>query len=278
MLFCYFGHHKAATTFIGQHIVQRVAGHLGLRSDLVHSPVTFNYDLNHFITDQGTKFLLYINAQDHFVNQIQEPVKGFHVIRDPRDCIVSAYYSHRKSHPVDGWPELVEHRNNLQSLTTEEGLLAEITFSFQLLTDGIPLSPLVSMGDWNYKRPNILELKYEDMINNSDAFFLQIFQFLGLLSSDRVEAFGRVAKKVIRNRNLYTPTIGRSNLAHIISANSFSTLSDGRLPGAQNTASHYRKGIAGDHKELFTPKVKEKFIDTYPGLLQKLGYEASDDW
>jgi len=74
------------------------------------------------------------------------------VIRDPRDMIVSGYFSHLKSHSEQDWPELTEHRKRLQSLSKEDGLLAELDFSRQFLDD---------LATWSYSDPNILELRFD---------------------------------------------------------------------------------------------------------------------
>ena len=86
------------------------------------------------------------------------------MIRDPRDVVVSGYYSHRHSHPLGSWVELAEHRRRLQAVTPEEGLLLEIDFSARLRTEGIDLEPFRSLSQWDYARDDILELRYEEIV------------------------------------------------------------------------------------------------------------------
>jgi hypothetical protein len=277
MLYCYFGHHKMASTFITT-LVRHISKYVGLRSEVVNIPSKFNYNLGEHLLNNGTRFLCYVNAQCEYVNQITIPFKGFHVIRDPRDCIVSAYFSHRNSHSTRIWPELVEHRKNLIDLSTEEGLIAEISFSKELLTDSHKLAPFQCMKKWNYNQQNILELRYEDMINNETIFFYNVFEFLGLTSKNNLEHYKNIAKNVFRNKNNFIPSIREYTFVELLKLSSFSKLADGRLPGLQNDASHYRKGVSGDYINYFTPKVKAQFIKTFPGLLETLKYEVNDNW
>jgi len=277
MLYCYFGHHKAATTYISS-VVQSISSHLGLPSEVIFSPYLFDYNLGHYVSNLNESFLCYINADPKYVNQIAVPFRGFHVIRDPRDCIISAYYSHRNTHSTSGWPELIEHRNNLLNLNVEEGIIAEIAFSNKLVTGGYPLEPFASMQKWNYNLPNILELRYEDMINNYVVFFRSIFQFLGIIPQSKTERFLYLLRKEVHFRNPFKPSLNQQIFLKIINSYSFSCLADGRFPGILNSNSHYRKGIAGDYLNYFTPRIKTKFIETYPGLLESLNYEVNDKW
>ena len=134
MLYCYFGHHKMASTFITT-LVRHISKYVGLRSEVVNIPSKFNYNLGEHLLNNGTRFLCYVNAQCEYVNQITIPFKGFHVIRDPRDCIVSAYFSHRNSHSTRIWPELVEHRKNLIDLSTADSLNLSLTNSISVEDD-----------------------------------------------------------------------------------------------------------------------------------------------
>ena len=52
----------------------------------------------------------------------------------------------------------------------------------------------------------------------------------------------------------------------------------GHKPGQENTRSHYRKGVAGDWANHFTPDHCEYFKKHYNEVLLKLGYETSPDW
>lgn len=278
MHYCYFGHHKAATTFISQSVVQEVCRSIGMRWSLVNKPADFDYNLTKHLRNNRIDFLNYVNADDALVQKIDIPFVGFHVIRDPRDVIVSAYYSHRNSHSVKGWPELFDHRAKLRNENLEDGLLRELEFTLDLITDGTLLHPLTSMSNWDYTRDNILELRYEDMVGRSKDFFIEVFDFLDLVKSRRFELSSKIVNRLLPGQHRKLPCIQKSKLLPILDKISFSSVAGGRHLGAEDNQSHYRKGIPGEWKAQFTDKVKARFKHVYPGLVSHLGYEIDEDW
>ena len=133
--------------------------------------------------------------------RVLSPHRGFHVIRDPRDIIVSAYFSHRNSHPTDGLPHLAAHRAALQEASKEEGLLLEMEFSAHELRE---------LGDWDYSNESILELKMEEMTVRPYETFLSIFDHFELLAEQDptrgreqlAVSVARLANRLSRRRSL----------------------------------------------------------------------------
>jgi hypothetical protein len=126
-MFAYFGHHKCATTWLND-IIGQVCKRIGLSIVIIHNSELFNDSLES-IKNHQIDFLSYINADIENVKKLENNFIGFHVVRDPRDIVVSAYYSHLYSHPVGGgWPELIEHRKNLQNSSKDKGLFLEMDF------------------------------------------------------------------------------------------------------------------------------------------------------
>jgi hypothetical protein len=83
--------------------------------------------------------------------------KGVHVVRDPRDIVVSSYFSHLHSHPIHR-EEWAQHRSRLQSVSKEDGLIETIHFI------DFVLSP---MSNWK-TTDNVLEMKFEDLIEHPE--------------------------------------------------------------------------------------------------------------
>jgi len=204
--------------------------------------------------------------------------RGFHVIRDPRDIVVSGYFSHRYSHPVsaDRLPWQWAHRLRLESLPDiEDGLLAEIEYCATYFE---------RLRAWNYHHPRILECRYEEMIRDPLQAFGQIFAFLEipLAHPGAVLAVG-MAGGWLRHK-LWGVCIQRFSrfpeplLRVILWRNSFRRRSGGRRAGSEDTKHHYRKGIAGDWRNYFSPCVKDAFKACYPDLLITLGYEENNLW
>jgi hypothetical protein len=59
---------------------------------------------------------------------------------------------------------------------------------------------------------------------------------------------------------------------------SFEKWSEGRERGEEDSSAFYRKGIAGDWKNVFTERDREIFKEAAGELLIRLGYERDGDW
>jgi Sulfotransferase domain len=70
---------------------------------------------------------------------------------------------------------------------------------------------------------------------------------------------------------------GEQIVSRCVRAATFEKLSGGRQRG-QEATSFYRKGIAGDWKNVFTEQNKREFKAAAGDLLIRLGYETDDDW
>jgi hypothetical protein len=276
----YFGHHKAGSSTIVS-MLASICSEMCLKPGPCFDAKTFNYDLKNFIEVNKVDFLLYTNADYQYTRSLTN-YKGFHVVRDPRDTLVSAYFSHFYSHPTTNWPELIPHREKLSRLSKDEGLIAEMDFSDVFFQQ---------MYSWNYAQSNIYEIKMEDLFRDSSANFTKIFRFLGLLNnsdnSDKLIIPLNLIKtinKVYFKTNGIIPfhikksTISQTELLEKVDRNSFKNKAKGRKKGQENVKSHYRKGVSGDWKNHLTTRHIKLFKDKYNDLVLKLGYESNPDW
>lgn len=290
MLRAYFGHHKCASTWI-RAIIEAVARDVGLRSRVALDPKTpsghgvlTDYrsdiprkDLGEYVQSEGIDLVSCITADARQAAAL--PLfRGFHVVRDPRDIIVSGYFSHRNSHPTNGLPHLSAHRERLRSVSKEEGIRLEMDFSAQLLDD---------LAEWDYEQPDVLELKMETLTTRPYETFIRIFEFLELMSwegdarmADRTRVFVRSALNRLSLRHsalspLRSPiaVTGSILLGHVYN-HRFEKKTDGRTTGEENANSHYRKGVAGDWINHFTEEHMDYFNDRFGDLLVRLGYET----
>ena len=265
-----------------------VISHLGLRIGFYETAKVFGYDFQRNIRQKNVEYLAYINAEKQYLH-LEPNDRMFHIIRDPRDIAVSAYFSHLKSHSTHGWPELGLHRRKLETLSTEEGLLADMEFCKRLPTDSHETRLYQSMFEWDYTQPNVMEVRYEDMVQDPAQFMTNIFHFFGWIddsSFDRSESIGYKLRVLINmalvkyrfpwlfKRKSITTQTARS----IIVKHNFAKKTKGRLPGQENPSHHYRKGVSGDWKNHFTEKHKKYFKENFNDLLIKLGYEKDDNW
>ena len=290
MLYCYFGHHKCATRWI-RDILSEVCWQAGFRTERVrdplmpmaHGPLLTTEgrrlscaDLGTYLRQSSVDFCLVRNAYREQLEALSEiPFRGFHVVRDPRDLIVSAYFSHRYSHPTAGYPHLAKHRQRLQEVSKEEGLLLEMDFSAQELRD---------LGEWPYGHPNILEVKMEALTARPYEGFVRIFEFLGLLDEGesysarrRVQLFvremlNRVSFRYRWLRWLRRPmSVSGELLLGRVWDHRFEKKAR-RRKGEEDPRSHYRKGQPGDWRNHFTEEHVAAFKEKFPGLVEKLGY------
>jgi Sulfotransferase domain len=276
MLRAYFGHHKCATTWAGA-ISGHVSRELGLRHSIVFD--TGGERLADLVVRKGVEFLSYTEADIEQVKGLG-PLRGFHIVRDPRDVVVSAYFSHLYSHSTEAWPALIEHRGALEQLSREEGLLLEMKFRER---------QMLEMYNWDYSREDILELRMEDVVTRPYSQMLEVMSFLQLLDHrDLVplRRIGWVLWKAIRRIEWRTgasfrirpQAIPAERLLGIVWEHDFAKKSGGRKPGEEDPKSHFRKGQSGDWRNHFAPRHVRFFKDHYGDLLLKLGYETNSDW
>lgn len=280
-LLCYFGHHRCSSTWISE-IIRQFAAETGRRFKYLEHPSKFSYNLKQFVEMGGIEVLAYSNASYKYVSTLDN-FCGFHVIRDPRDVIVSSYFSHLYSHPTDGWPELAEHRQALQKTSKEEGICLEMEFSSFVLED---------MRTWNYSQPNVLEVRMEELIQAPYTKFIQIFEFLNIIDHDNT-IIQRVVYEIVAlmNRMYYSnkycafmplripqDCMDARHLLSLLYEKRFYRLSKGRIQGQHDARSHYRLGLARDWINHFSPQNIKLFKKMYNGVLLQLEYENDEDW
>ena len=174
------------------------------------------------------------------------PFRGIHLIRDPRDIIISACFYHQKS--KEEW--LHQPREKFNGLTYQQKINSyqclDDQFLFEMEHSGG--GNIRSMLKWNYAREDFIEVKYEDLIEDIDLqLFHEIFLFLG---------FPGPAIPVLLNiaydKSLFSKQAKRSD--------------------------HVRSGKARQWQQYYKQVHKERFIELFGDALIQLGYEKNNDW
>ena len=184
---------------------------------------------------------VYLTRKEFESIKMPMDIRMFILIRDLRDTLVSQYFSVKVSHKIMG-PAMRDLRNSLNSKGLVEGLI-------YLMEKRLPVSANIQKS-WIFS--DHLILRYEDLIENEYYEFKRMFDYCGF---DLDEA-------------------GRQKAVEI---NSFEKRT-GRSRGEEDINSHHRKGIAGDWKNYFNDRLKDRFKEKYAQLLIDTGYEKDDSW
>lgn len=169
--------------------------------------------------------------------------KAFFVMRDPRDIVVSWYYSSRYSHLVMG-DDIRRVRESLERVPVDEGLL----LSIDLLADYGLFDSLRAWSRAPELDPDVAVVRYEDLVSERQL---------------------EVTSELLRHLDIGLP---RAELESLLDGHSFSRVSGGRRQGSEDKRSHIRKGTAGDWKRLFDSAVARRLEERAGDLAQELGY------
>lgn len=85
-----------------------------------------------------------------------------HIIRNPLNVLQSAYYSHLRSHTVEGLPILAAQRRVLERCSADEG--KALTLAFCERNDFFPRTPgpLCGLRQWNYDDERCVTVRMKD--------------------------------------------------------------------------------------------------------------------
>jgi hypothetical protein len=165
------------------------------------------------------------------------PHRVVYIFRDPRDIVVSGYFSGLETHREYG--SVAEHRALLRGMSTSDGLLHALNYGQKHVQN---------MASWvGVTDPNVRTWRLEDISADPDTAVPAILEHCGVRLSDAELA--TVLAETSRE------ALQRKDLAH-------------RKPGQE---SHYRTRRQG-FRDLFGPEHYEAVERVVPGLVEKLGY------
>jgi hypothetical protein len=173
------------------------------------------------------------------------PWRVFHVRRDPRDCLVSGYFANLHSHAPS--PEIDRRRARLRAMSEEEGLVWLI---------GDYLSPrleILTSYLGRTRRDGCMTVEFADLVARPVAHVRRMLRFAGW----------HLPRRTVRG---------------LVESRGFARHTGGRRPGEEDVHHHFRKGVPGDWKHHFTPRVTEAFKEALGKPLIELGYERSLEW
>lgn len=165
------------------------------------------------------------------------------MLRDFRDALVSsAFHVYRGNKSWHG----VFEGSDLKAIDN--------TFLKDTLTKFEKQRDIATYLSFETTKPaQVKVIRYEDMLMTPETTLTSIYRWLGVNSSSQI-----VSKS--------------------LKLNSFEALSKGRLPGQEDKASFFRKGITGDWQNHFSDQNKMIFKEISGKTLVKAGYESDDRW
>ena len=173
--------------------------------------------------------------------------KVFHIIRDPRDVIISAAHYHRKAserwlHKAHDAFGGLTYQDALNSLPTDQ---ARYLFEMRNRSHQV----IQAMRRWDYDRPNTIECRYEELVTDVRLTrFDEVVRFLGFEEKER-----GLCREIIRKNSLFG--------------------------GATKTKpGHVRSGQPEQWRAIFNRELAYEFNSLFGNVLIRLGYETDNSW
>jgi hypothetical protein len=186
---------------------------------------------------------LYINFESFARLPKPDEHRAFFVVRDPRDLIVSHYFSSRYSH-IDN-PGVLDDRARLADLPEKEGIIVCLRF---MAERGI-FDALRSWAENSDADPRIKVFRFEDLVGAEQP---------------------RWMTQLMEHCDIRIP---QEKLTAILSRLSFEKLSGGRKRGEEDKFHKYRSGTHGSWKKYFDEDVTQAFEQATGDLTRLLGYD-----
>jgi hypothetical protein len=197
------------------------------------------------------------------MSTIYPEARVIHIIRDGRDVVVSKMHhiwkAEARGEPVELLAEEIAKRdafyqNPEMFLASQDGIFREERLRDWAEGWRTRVGRAVKVGPALFET-SYVEVRYEDLLERPEEEAERLFRFLG------AEASAEVVNRCVE-------------------AASFEKGS-GRQRGQDDYPlrhGKYRKGIAGDWKNVFTERDREIFKEAADDLLIELGYEKDDAW
>lgn len=260
------GHHKCGSVLFGT-VLRKICEQLNLSFCGVKGPVR---NATYEIYD----VLNFANSTIEF-EKISKPYTGTHMVRDPRDIIVSGYLYHAQC--MEKWCKNIPDEFNkpivfpqiphsqfsrsdkwrLDYIRSLNGSSYQDNINSRNQHDGIIFEmnnygrwTIESMLGWNYSNPFIMEIKFEEVMKDFMGSFERIFSHYGF------------------------PVHILHELLNLIENDNISNISDKEI----QESDHIHSRQTSKWKEYFSPQHKVLFKEMFADSLIKLGYEKDNNW
>lgn len=177
---------------------------------------------------------LYVSFDNFQTIPKPERYKAFFVERDPKDILVSWYFSIRYSHTLSD--NIARHRQVLNTMSFDDGMM----YAMDRLQHSGHFQLLASWINASKRDANVRVVRFEELTGpESNNVFTALFEHCDI-------------------------SMPRDVLHQLLTKYSFEALS-GRKPGEEKKDSHYRKGISGDWKNYLSEPLIKRFEELSNG-------------
>jgi hypothetical protein len=186
---------------------------------------------------------LYVNYESFASMPKPEQYRAFFVARDPRDVVISHYFSSKFSHNEN--PGVLEERARVADLPEKEGIIVHMRY----------------MGE-----RGIFDALKSWVVNSDGDARIRVYRFEDLTGGDQL----RWVTDLMNHCDIPLP---QESLKAILARLSFEKLSGGRKQGEENPQHKYRSGKHGSWVKYFDDDVTRTFEEVAGNLPQQLGYD-----
>lgn len=171
-------------------------------------------------------------------------VRVVHLVRDPRDVVVSGFVHQANIRIASNHPQADRYRELLDNQRVDDELL-ELLLS--LWTDSNRAG--ANAGSC---LEHMHTVRYEDLITGTPEHARSLFGFIG------ADAAPRIVEQCVEQA-------------------SFRSLSGGRDSGEEDRSNFFRKGIAGDWVNWLDDRQSQRIVEEAADLMPRFGYAAGTD-
>ena len=224
-------HHKSMTTYFSA-VLRFLAIGLGIRYQVIN------------LEEPDPQTRLFLSGHGKMNLERIRPYRGVHVMRDPRDMIVSGYHYHKWT--TEDWVHRPDengrsYQQKILEASQEDGLFMEINHFIFFYREVLEA--------WNMDDPDILEVSYEALMGSErDTYYDRIFTHLGFEGEEH--------RLAIRLMHLFEAKNRRTKKTDMLMQKS-----------------HVRSGKSGQWREMLSDAHLAYIEEELGSVLQKFGYE-----
>jgi hypothetical protein len=249
-----------------------------LKTSLSRAALSFKGDLlSQEILDDYFTEQLKVNPRNYSYSYIHDIVSSHvfsrnkhvscvYLIRDPRDIINSMY--HRMVQD-----SIQEEFQEFMALNKEDALLAIVEGFDYVRKDYVLKWPSLKKMCEDFvhaqEAENIYAVRYEDIRYQPMNTYKSLMGWLELDHFPLYPLHDEIFEEAIKRGTFAAQTQGERSEGEA---------NDKLFRGSNGLLTSVRKGVAGDWKTHFSPKVVKRVKETVSDELIRLGYEESNDW